>query len=85
MDQDGRPRFSSSTASPYLSKVRSVEELVPWFHLKGISAGDFGEALAALLGQDAKGLSDSTITFLKVSKEPAPQDEFEPPNVNILY
>ncbi len=55
-------RFSSSLIPPYLRKSKSVEELLPWLYLKGISTGDFGEALAALLGPDAEGLSSSTIT-----------------------
>ena len=38
---------------------------MPWLYLKGISTGDFGEALAALLGSSAPGLSASTITRLK--------------------
>jgi len=38
---------------------------VPWLYLKGISTGDFGEALAALLGPDAPGLAASTIGRLK--------------------
>ena len=42
-----------------------MEELLPWLYLKGISTGDFGEALASLVGPDADGLSASTITRLK--------------------
>ena len=38
---------------------------MPWLYLKGISSGDFGEALAALVGRDAPGLAASTITRLK--------------------
>jgi hypothetical protein len=34
---------------PYLRKAKSIEELLPWLYLKGISTGDFHEALAALL------------------------------------
>jgi len=60
-------------------KSKSVEELLPWLYLKhcpagdaciaerGISTGDFSEALAALLGPDAEGLSASTITRLKAT------------------
>ena len=66
-DRDGRIRFRSSIVPPYLRKAKSVEELLPWLYLKGISTGDFGEALAALLGPDAEGLSASTITRLKAS------------------
>ena len=52
----GRIRFRSSIVPPYLRKAKSVEELLAWLQLKGISTGDFGEALAALLGPDAEGL-----------------------------
>jgi putative transposase len=50
---------------PYLRKTKSVEDLIPWLYLKGVSSGDFSEALAALLGPDAKGLSATTVTRLK--------------------
>src|SRR4029078_6893370 len=58
-------RFSSKILPPYLRKTKSIEELIPWLYLKGISTGDFSEALAALVGPEAKGLSASTITRLK--------------------
>lgn len=62
----GEPiRFESSILPRYLRKARSVEELLPWLYLKGISTGDFQEALEALLGPDAAGLSSSTISRLK--------------------
>lgn len=57
--------FSSKILPPYLRKTKSLEELIPWLYLKGISTGDFSEALAALVGPQAKGLSASTITRLK--------------------
>jgi len=57
--------FSSKILPPYLRKTKSLEELIPWLYLKGISTGDFSEALAALVGPSAKGLSASTITRLK--------------------
>jgi len=60
-------RFRSALIPPYLRKSKSVEELLPWLYLKGISTGDFSEALAALLGPDAEGLSASTITRLKAT------------------
>lgn len=60
-----REPFSSKILPPYLRKTKSVEELIPWLYLKGISTGDFTEALAALVGPDAPGLSASTITRLK--------------------
>ncbi|WP_299822783.1 IS256 family transposase [uncultured Jannaschia sp.] len=58
--------FMSSILPRYLRRAKSVEELLPWLHLKGVSTGDFSEALAALLGPNAKGLSAKTITRLKV-------------------
>ncbi len=61
----GRIRFTSSILPPYLRRAKSVEELLPWLYLKGISSGDFSEALAALLGSDAPGLAASTISRLK--------------------
>jgi len=57
--------FTPSILPRYLRKAKSVEELLPWLYLKGVSTGDFGEALAALLGPDAKGLSAKTVTRLK--------------------
>ena len=58
-------RFTSALLPPYLKRARSVEELLPWLYLKGISTGDYQEALAALLGDNAKGLSANTISRLK--------------------
>ncbi|MCY4006332.1 MAG: transposase [Rhodobacteraceae bacterium] len=62
MNPDGdRIRFSSRIVPPDLRKTKSVEELIPWLYLKGISTGDFGDALTALLGPDAPGISATTI------------------------
>ena len=58
-------RFTSQILPPYLRRTRSIEELLPWLYLKGISTGDFSEALAALLGPDAPGLSVATVSRLK--------------------
>ena len=58
-------RFTSAILPPYLRRTRSIEELLPWLYLKGISTGDFSEALGALLGPDAPGLSPSTVSRLK--------------------
>ena len=63
----GRIRFTSSILPPYLRRAKSVEELLPWLYLKGISTGDFGEALAALLGPDAPGLSATNVIRLKTA------------------
>ena len=62
---DGKIRFTSAILPRYLRRTRSLEELLPWLYLKGISSGDFSEALAALLGPDAPGLSATTISRLK--------------------
>jgi transposase-like protein len=77
--QDRRPtqqreKFTSAILPPFLRKTKSVEELLPWLYLKGVSTGDFSEALAALLGPDAKGLSAATITRLKAIWEKEYQD-----------
>ena len=61
----GRIRFSPSILPPYARRTKSLEVLIPILYLKGVSTGDFGEALAALLGQDAGGLSASSIARLK--------------------
>ena len=58
-------RFESKLVPRYLRKSKSIEELLPLLYLRGISTGDFGEALSALLGPNAKGLSASTISRLK--------------------
>lgn len=69
----GRLKFTSTILPPYLRRAKSVEELLPWLYLKGISTGDFSEALAALLGRDAPGLTASTIGRLKAVW----QDQYE--------
>ncbi|HCL29708.1 MAG TPA: IS256 family transposase, partial [Candidatus Latescibacteria bacterium] len=57
--------FSSALLPPYLKRARSIEELIPWLYLKGVSTGDYQEALSALLGDQAKGLSANTVSRLK--------------------
>jgi putative transposase len=64
-DGSGRIRFSSAILPPYARRSKSLEVLIPILYLKGISTGDFEEALLALLGKDAGGLSASTIGRLK--------------------
>ncbi|MCI0421721.1 MAG: IS256 family transposase, partial [Acidobacteria bacterium] len=64
-DRAGELNFSSSILPPYLRRTRSLEELLPWLYLKGLSTGDFSSALTALLGKDAPGLSAPTISRLK--------------------
>ena len=63
--ESGSIRFRSSLLPPYLRKTRSMEELIPWLYFTRISTNDFTEALAALVGKDAPGLSASTISRLK--------------------
>jgi putative transposase len=60
-----RIHYSSAILPPYLRKTRSMEQLLPWLYLKGVSTGDFGDALSALVGKDAPGLSAPTIARLK--------------------
>ncbi len=47
-----------------MRKTKAIEELIPWLYLKGVSTGGFGEALQALVGPQAVGLSATTITRL---------------------
>ena len=60
-----RIRYSPAIVPRYARRSKSLEVLIPILYLKGISTGDFEEALAVLLGKDAPGLSASTITRLK--------------------
>src|SRR4051794_9635425 len=57
-------RLSSAILPPYLRRTRNIEELLPWLYLKGVSTGRFAEALVALLGPDAPGLSATTVRRL---------------------
>lgn len=58
-------QYLPSKKLSYLRKARSVEELLPWLYLKGVSTGDLTEALDALLGPNAKRFSAKTITRLE--------------------
>ena len=60
-----RIRFSSAILPPYARRSKSLEVLIPILYLKGVSTGDFEEALVALLGKDAGGLSAATVGRLK--------------------
>ena len=44
-------RFTSAVLPAYLRRVKNLEELLPWLYLKGVSTGQFAEALTALLGR----------------------------------
>lgn len=68
-DNDPRPskraRFSPSIIPQYMRKSPSLEEMIPVLYLLGVSTGDFAEALAALVGEQAKGFSANTVVRLK--------------------
>lgn len=60
-------RFQSSILPQYIRRTKCLEALIPWLYLKGISTGNFQEALSALLGPDAPNLSADTISRLTKS------------------
>ena len=62
-------QFSSSILPPYLRKTKSLEELIPWLYLKGISTGDFSEALSAIIGKDSTGFSQAVVSRLKAKRK----------------
>ena len=65
-DRGGRGRhFTSGLLPPYIKRTPSVESVLPWLYLKGVSTGDMSAALAALLGEQAQGLSAATVSRLK--------------------
>jgi transposase-like protein len=69
-DTEGnRLRFTSKILPPYLRRTKTLDELIPWLYLRGISTGDFSQALEALLGPQAKGLSATNVVRLKASWE----------------
>ena len=59
--------YSSSILPSYLRKTKTLESLIPWLYLKGISTGALSDALSSLLGHNAPGLSASTVSRLKES------------------
>ena len=58
-------RFKSSIIPPYLRRTKNIDELLPVLYLKGISTGDFGEALESILGKSVIGISAQNIVRLK--------------------
>jgi putative transposase len=64
-DRQSEVRFSSQILPPFMRRVPSIEALIPALYLKGISTNDFPEALAAILGPRASGLSATNIVRLK--------------------
>lgn len=64
-DENGeRKRFTSQILPPYMRRSPKVAEVLPVLYLRGLSTGDFKEALPILLGEDAAGLSATTIARL---------------------
>ncbi len=64
-DPEQRVIFTPSVLPAYLRKTEAIEELIPWLYLKGISTGDFAEALQSLVGERAAGLSANVVVRLK--------------------
>jgi len=64
-DREQRVQFNSAILPAYLRRSKAIEEFVPWLYLKGISTGDFSEALRTLLGEQAQGLSANVVVRLK--------------------
>lgn len=62
---EGGIRFESKLLPRYLRKTKSIEELVPWLYLKGISTGQMQDALVSLFGESASGFSAATVSRLK--------------------
>jgi transposase-like protein len=60
-----RIRFTSAILPKWARRTKSLDALLPVLYLRGVSAGDFQEALAALLGKDAPNLSPAVIARLK--------------------
>ena len=60
-----RIRFTSALLPRWARRTRSLDALLPILYLRGVSMGDFQEALAALLGRDAPSLSPSVIARLR--------------------
>ena len=65
LEKVGESRFKSSLVPPYLRRTKNIEELVPVLYLKGISTGDFTEALEKILGKDVAGFSAENIVRMK--------------------
>lgn len=58
-------KYTSNILPPYMRRVPSVDALIPALYLKGISTGDMYEALEAILGKKAAGLSATNVVRLK--------------------
>jgi transposase-like protein len=71
-----RHRFRSQILPPYMRRSPKVAEVLPILYLRGLSTGDFKEGLAALLGEEAAGLSPTAITRLTAAWQ-ADYDAFQ--------
>jgi len=65
LEAHNETRFKSSIVPPYLRRTKNIDELLPVLYLKGISTGDFGEALESILGKNVVGISAQNIVRLK--------------------
>lgn len=64
-DKRAGKKFTSKILPPFLRRAPSVDALIPVLYLKGVSTGDFSEALEAILGPNAAGLSPTNVVRLK--------------------
>ena len=64
-DKRASENFTSNILPRYMRRVPSIDALVPFLYLKGISTGDFSHALANILGENAPGLSATNIVRFK--------------------
>jgi transposase-like protein len=58
-------KFNSALVPPYVRRSQQISAALPWLYLKGVSTGDMREALAVLVGEQAKGLSPNVVSRLK--------------------
>ena len=65
--RDGGEPFTSSILPPFMRRLPSVDNLIPALYLRGVSSTQFPEALEAILGPGAAGLSSANIVRLKAS------------------
>lgn len=63
-DGEDRIRFTSALLPLWARRTKSLDALLPVLYLRGLSTGDFQEALSALLGKDAPNLSPSVVSRL---------------------
>ena len=68
-DRREEHHFTSAILPPYMRRAPSIDALIPALYLKGVSTGDFSDALQAILGEGAAGLSATNIVRLKASWE----------------